>query len=65
MSTNARPRKSKQRPNDLARRLAGLIEGRTVAKVLRLDDRELVVEFADGTRLFANSDARLDVSVTS
>ena len=64
MSTNARPRKSKQRPNDLARRLAALIEGRTVAKVLRLDDRELAVEFDDGTRLFANADERLDISVT-
>jgi hypothetical protein len=39
-------------------------QGRTVARILKADDRELVVEFADGTRLFATADARLDVSVT-
>ena len=64
MATNARPRKSKQRQDDLARRLGALLEGRKVARILRLDDRELIVEFDDGTRLFANADAHLDVSVT-
>jgi hypothetical protein len=64
MSTNARPRKNKQRQDDLARRLSALIDGRTVAKILRADDRELVVEFTDGTRLFATADERLDISVT-
>jgi hypothetical protein len=64
MSSNARPRKNKQRNADLARRLGALLEGRTLTKVLKVDDRELVLEFADGTRLFATADDRLDLSVT-
>jgi hypothetical protein len=35
-----------------------------VARVLRADDRELVIEFADGTRLFVNAKQQLDISVT-
>jgi hypothetical protein len=30
----------------------------------RSDDRELVVEFADGTRLLVRADERLDISVS-
>jgi hypothetical protein len=41
-----------------------LTEGLTVAKVLKADDRELVIEFADGTRLFVKSEQHLDISVT-
>jgi hypothetical protein len=41
-----------------------LTEGLTVAKVLKADDRELVIEFADGTRLLVRADERLDISVT-
>ena len=48
----------------MARRLSTLTEGLTVAKVLKADDRELVLEFADGTRLIARTDDRLDISVT-
>lgn len=65
MSAPARSRKSKQqRPDDLVRRLGALTEGLTVARVLRADERELVVEFADGTRLFVRADAGLEISVT-
>ena len=49
---------------DLAKRLANLTVGLTVAKVLRLDDNELVIEFEDGTRLLARGEQRLDVSIT-
>jgi hypothetical protein len=38
--------------------------GLTVAKILKADERELVVEFADGTRLLVKADERLDISVT-
>lgn len=64
MSASARPRKPKARTDELVRRLGGLTEGLTVAKVLKADDRELVVVFTDGTRLFVRADERLDISVT-
>jgi hypothetical protein len=59
-----RQRKSKARQEDLARRVGALTEGLVVRKVLKADDRELVIEFADGTRLLVRADERLDVSVT-
>lgn len=65
MSAPARSRKSKQqRPDDLVRRLGALTAGLTVARVLRADEHELVIEFADGTRLFVRADAGLEISVT-
>ena len=64
MAASIRTRKTRTRPVDLAKRLASLTVGLTVAKVLKLDDRELVVEFEDGTRLFVRADQRLDISVT-
>ena len=64
MTAPARSRKTKPRPEDLAKRLNALTAGLTVAKVLKVDDRELVIEFADGTRLFVNATQRLDISVT-
>ena len=64
MAASVRARKTKPKAVDLARRLGGLTVGLTVAKVLRADDRELVVEFEDGTRLFVNGEQRLDISVT-
>ena len=63
--TAARSRKSKPRPEDLGKRLDALITGLTVARVLKADEREVVIEFADGTRLFVRADQHLDVSVTS
>ena len=64
MAASAKARKSKAKPADLAERLASLTVGLTVARVLKADDRELVVEFEDGTRLLVRGDERLDVSVT-
>lgn len=64
MASTARPRKARQRQDDIARRLSALVEGRNVSKVLRADDRELVIEFADGTRLLVRNGERLDISVT-
>jgi len=60
---SVRARKTKAK-TDLARRLASLTAGLTVARVLKADDRELVVEFEDGTRLLVRADQRLDISVT-
>ncbi len=42
----------------------GLTEGLVVEKILKADARELVIEFADGTRLLVRGDERLDISVT-
>jgi hypothetical protein len=64
MSSSARSRKTKARPDDLARRLGALTEGLVVEKVLKADAHELVVEFADGTRLLVRAEGRLDISVT-
>ena len=57
-------RKPKPRSEDLVRRLSALTAGLTVAKFLKADDHELVIEFADGTRLLVKADERLDISVT-
>jgi hypothetical protein len=65
MAAAIRTSKPKPKSVDLTKRLASLTVGLTVAKVLKMDDRELVVEFEDGTRLFVRADERLDVSVTS
>jgi hypothetical protein len=48
----------------LARRLGTLTEGLVLDKVLKADSRELVIEFANGTRLLVSTDGRLDISVT-
>jgi hypothetical protein len=64
MPASIRSRKAKPRPGHLVRRLSALTAGLTVAKVLKADDRELVIEFADGTRLLVKADERLDISVT-
>jgi len=65
MAASVRARKAKTKTPDLAGRLASLTAGLTVARVLKADDRELVVEFEDGTRLLVRADQRLDISVTS
>jgi hypothetical protein len=44
--------------------LGALTEGLVVEKVLKADARELVIEFADGTRLLVRTDGRLDISAT-
>jgi hypothetical protein len=64
MAASVRSKKSKSRPENLARRLGALTEGLVVDKVLKADARELVIEFADGTRLLVRADEHLDISVT-
>ena len=64
MPAPIRSRKVKQRQDDLARRLSALLAGLSVARVLRADDRELVIEFDDGTRLLVRAGEHLDISVT-
>lgn len=50
---------------DLPARLAALLAKCKVARVLRADDKELAIEFDDGTRLFARAGADgLDISIT-
>ena len=64
----AAPEQSKkvrrQRTENLARRIGALVEGLTIARILQADDREIVVELSDGTRLLVRTDGRLDISVT-
>ena len=64
MPASARSKKPKSRPDDLARRIGALTEGLVLDKILKADSRELVIEFADGTRLLVRADSRLDISVT-
>jgi hypothetical protein len=58
MASTVRPRKTRPRQDDTARRVGALIEGLSVARILRADDRELVIEFSDGTRLFVRGGAQ-------
>jgi hypothetical protein len=64
MAASVRSKKPKGRPDDLARRIGALTEGLVLARIVKADSRELVIEFADGTRLLVRADRRLDVSVT-
>lgn len=64
MTSAARTKQSKSRPATLSRRLNALTAGLTVARILKADDRELVIEFSDGTRLFVRSGDQLEISVT-
>jgi hypothetical protein len=64
MAASARPRKPKSRPEDLVKRLNALTTGLTVSRVLKADDRELVIELSDGTRLLVKGEQPLDISVT-
>ena len=64
MPESAGSRKPKARSEDLVRRMNALTTGLTVARVLKADERELVIEFEDGTRLFVKTDRQLDISVT-
>jgi hypothetical protein len=64
MAASVRSKKSKARPDDLARRVGALTEGLVLHKVLKADGNELVIEFTDGTRLLVRGDNRLDISVT-
>jgi hypothetical protein len=63
MPSSTRARKSKTPKIGRARRLAALIFGLRVTKILKTDDRELVIEFEDGTRLLVKTEERLDISV--
>ena len=66
MAASVRSKKTKARPDDLARRIGALTEGLVLQKILKADSQELVIEFADGTRLLVRAEegGRLDVSVT-
>lgn len=56
--------KPRQGNEELSRRVGALVEGLTISRVLNADERELVLELADGTRLMVRADGRLDISVT-
>jgi hypothetical protein len=47
-----------------ARKIQKLLGGKVVRKVWRHRTTEIAIEFADGTRLFLNSHAELDCSIT-
>jgi hypothetical protein len=65
MAAPERSRKNRQQRTDhLARRLGALVEGLSIARILKADDHEIVVELSDGTRMLVRTDGRLDISVT-
>ena len=66
MAASVRSKKTKARPDDLARRIGALTEGLVLQKILKADSQELVIEFTDGTRLLVRAEegGRLDISVT-
>ncbi len=53
-----------QPPEDLTRRIGALVEGLSIARVLKADEHEIVVELSDGTRLLVRTTGQLDISVT-
>jgi hypothetical protein len=57
-------RPGRPEPYELGRRLAALLKGRTVTRVVRADATALVVDLTDGTRLLVSAPTRLDISVT-
>jgi hypothetical protein len=64
MAASPRPKRPKSRPENLVKRLNALTTGLTVSRVLRADNRELVIELSDGTRLLVKGEQQLDISVT-
>lgn len=49
---------------ELRQRVEKLLAGLTVKTVLQLTDKEIVVEFTDGTRLFVDSKTEIEISIT-
>ncbi len=47
-----------------AREAERLLAGKVVKRVLRPDERQVVIEFADGTRFFADANSPVDLSIT-
>lgn len=41
-----------------------LLVGKIVKRILRPDEGQVVIEFADGARLFASADGALELSIT-
>jgi hypothetical protein len=65
MSGTSRSRKpGRPEPDELARRLATLLEGLTIARIVRADATGLVIDMADGTRLLVSAPTGVDISVT-
>lgn len=50
--------------DNLARRIGALVEGLSIAQILKADDHELVIELSDGTRLLVRAEGHLDISIT-
>ncbi|MCX5515930.1 hypothetical protein [Kaistia algarum] len=45
-------------------RTTSMLRGKVVRRILRHRDGEVVIEFKDGSRFFADSDSPLELSVT-
>lgn len=51
--------------NEEAARATTILQGKTVARVMRNRPGELVIEFEDGTRIFVDrSESGIEVSIT-
>ncbi|HEY6813960.1 MAG TPA: hypothetical protein VI168_00340 [Croceibacterium sp.] len=46
-------------------RATSILLGKVVRRVTRHRDREVMIEFEDGSRFFAESDSPLELSITS
>jgi hypothetical protein len=45
-------------------RATAMLAGKVVARVVRYREAEVLIEFADGTRLFVDGGTRLELSMT-
>ena len=58
--------RSMQKLEQEALDLKELLKDKTVSNIVRHNEKELLIEFSDGTRFFVNSiEEKLDLSVTS
>ena len=49
---------------DESERATEMLAGKVVARVVRHREAEVLIEFADGTRLFVDGGTTLDLSIT-
>lgn len=45
-------------------RATEMLRGKTVKRVVRYREREVLIEFEDGSRFFADSETSLELSIT-
>lgn len=45
-------------------RATSLLRGKVVERIVRHREQEVLIEFEDGSRMYADSDVKLEISIT-